>query len=172
MSKKSVRWLWFLSLGVIGGLICIIVYFLPFFAQAFDYYLPNKNRELLCAQLSTMVEDHENGITPYVDLADINSFSWERVHIFLPDSEPEWIDDDLGMYWPVSRWTGIDYSENIILIVFTEHGKVVQYCDFHNEWSGFYRNLYEEDGYDYDDARFVIDEKYELRHLLKWVPKP
>ena len=62
-----------------------------------------------------------------IRLKDLTDFTWDRVYIFNPYTPTEKIDKDLGYIWQSAGHTSIYTLDAIILLVFTNAGKVVFY---------------------------------------------
>jgi hypothetical protein len=60
-------------------------------------------------------------------LRDVTDFEWGRVHIFDPYTRHEEINRALGFRWDGAAGTGIDFSDQWYLLVFTSEGRVVNH---------------------------------------------
>ena len=62
-----------------------------------------------------------------VDVNALTDFSWEKAYVFTPYTTSEYITEKWGFNWKNS--TGIDYRDDINLIVFVKDKKEVKYIE-------------------------------------------
>ncbi|MCM3655363.1 hypothetical protein [Metabacillus litoralis] len=70
-----------------------------------------------------------------VDLNALTDFSWEKAYIFPPYTTSEYMTEKLGFKW--NNATGIDYRDDINLIVFVKDKKVVKYIELPRKYGDF-----------------------------------
>lgn len=96
--------------------------------------------------------------TASVRLADLTTFAWEKIYIFSPYTSLEKIHQFLGFKWSVARSTGIDYRDDINLLVFVENGKVVHFIEYPRTRADF-KPLENSQGLTPERAKFEIQTK-------------
>ncbi len=117
-----------------------------------------RQRVHLAEDLKAAAAAYSQGDVESIDLPAIAAFDWDTVYIFGPYTPPAQIDAALGHIWIGSRLTGIEASDAISLLVFTNRGHVVQYLRFPRadlDFSVVARDV----GYTREEARFVADER-------------
>lgn len=80
---------------------------------------------------SFMLNEGQNEI----DINEITGFSWEKSYVFSPYTTKEHMAKKLGFNWKNS--TGIDYRDDINLIVFVQSKKVVKYIELSRKYGDF-----------------------------------
>lgn len=137
-------------------LLCVlgVVFYLNFKSE-------EKDRNKLSLSLVQAIQRNKVGEIDKVDLSLLTSFSWDKLYIFRPYSPPEYIDTVLGKYWIGSRFTEIEWSDRISLLVFTKNGQVVQYVEFPRN-QGDFSLAANEKGYSITEAQFIMDEKGQM----------
>jgi hypothetical protein len=116
-------------------------------------------RENLENNLSGMISLYKNGEISFIDLSIISTFSWDRLYIFGPYTSLEVINKSLNGIW-LRYWnTSIEYNEGIVLLVFTNKGKVVQYLEYPRGPQCDFAGAHNLNGFNRDDAHFIVDDK-------------
>lgn len=142
-------------LPIIFALFIVVLYFV------LTPYQNIKDDNLLLSELSTAVSRLRNGEMPVLNFLEITQFSWDRVYFFEPYTHPSRIDDELGFFWLESRFTTIESSDNVTLLVFVSNRHVVQYLEFPRSLGDF-ANLDNNSGYSAESAKFIINEKGQM----------
>ena len=147
MKEKYKRILgWVLGLAVFGG------GFL-----AWENSPPVQRQQLAETLVGTIAQDWTNegeGET-FLRLQDITPFAWERVYMFAPYTAAGRIEETLGFAWPQAKSIGIDYRDDITLLVFVNGGKVVRYLAFPRV-SGDFSAVTRSKGFTPKEAVFVV----------------
>ena len=78
-----------------------------------------------------MLNDDQNK----VDINALTDFSWEKAYIFTPYTPKEHMTEKLGFNWKNS--IGIDYRDDINLIVFVKDKTVVKYIELPRKYGDF-----------------------------------
>ncbi len=120
-----------------------------------------KERHKLSSSLIQAIQKNRAGEVDKVDLSLLTSFSWDRLYVFGPYTLPEKIDMALGHYWIGSRFTEIQSSDGISLLIFTNNAQVVQYLEFPRS-QGDFSLVTNETGYSITEAKFSMDEKGQI----------
>lgn len=113
MSKKRLLWIIVIIIFIAG---VIIVFSL-------EQNRVQQNRELGKA-IYTIVEDKNN---IEFNLKPLTDFSWDKAQLFGPYTTKELIEENLGVSYN-GQTGGIEYREDIFLLVFLNDDKVVQYA--------------------------------------------
>lgn len=116
----------------------------------------------LIAELSDLISRYENGKVSEIDLATITEFSWDRLYVFGPYTQPEEIKSIIGKSWYVNCFTQIDSLENSALLVFTSNAEVVYCLDYpmgENDFVYLYKYT---SGFSIEEAHFVLNESRDL----------
>jgi hypothetical protein len=124
----------------------LIVISITFLGIFFLIKSDQNNRSILGATIVQLINDYDQGKTDCIDFDEINFINWDRLYIFAPYSTPEKIESTIKTIWFGSRFTHIENSDVITLLVFTRNGNVVQYIEF---WrgDGDFANSENVDGY-------------------------
>src|SRR6266496_1585478 len=95
-----------------------------------------------------------SGATSF-DFAGDPTFAWDRVFVFDCYSSQASVEKALGFKWADFRRTTIDSSDSVVLVVFVQNGKVVDWYEQPRtiELGG----LANETGYSCSEAQFKID---------------
>jgi hypothetical protein len=101
---------------------------------------------------------YQEGKIDAIDFSLVATFSWDRLYIFNPYTSCERINEALGTYWLSCKLSAIEYSDSIILLVFTNRGKVVQYLDFYGIRGCSLSKSANEKGYLQNEAVFAATE--------------
>lgn len=80
---------------------------------------------------NTIENNWQNGVKE-INLKDVTEFEWEKVYIFQPYTQKEFIDEKLGFDFEDNEESGIEYYDNITLLIFVEGDKVVFFHDLPN----------------------------------------
>lgn len=70
-----------------------------------------------------------------IDINEITGFSWGKAYVFTPYTTKEHMAKKLGFNWENS--IGIDYRDDINLIVFVQGKKVVKYIELSRKYGDF-----------------------------------
>lgn len=133
------------------------------------YMNAREQRQSFSRKLAAAVEKkRSNDNVVEIRLKDLTDFTWDRVHIFNPYTPTEKIDEDLGYVWQSAGHTDIYTLDAIILLVFTNNGKVVFYVD-HPRHLGDLRGNYKQGGYRPDEAKFRVVERGTNVNGLPWL---
>lgn len=100
-------------------------------------------------------EQMRGGPGTLIDFAEVAPFPWDRLYIFGPYTPSEHIHSCLGFHWQGVRWTSIEESDGVNLVVIVRGGEVVHWFEYprnHGELGG----LAEPRGYARGDARFWV----------------
>lgn len=132
------------------------------------YIYNQKEKEVqrvqLRSDLATELAPNFRETAKIVDLSAIAPFPWDRVYFFDPYTSSRKIDSVLGRFWLESRFTNIESSDRITLIVFIHNGWVAQYLEF-PRGQGDFSNLDNDVGYIREEAIFSIDAKGDIYWL-------
>jgi len=155
ISKNSLR----KTYAIASVIVVVIISLLFWIYQTRQAVEDKKAREQLQAEISRQIALYKSGEAKTIDLSKIESFSWDRLYIFGPDTSLKLIQKRLGYSWrpSIPALLGADTSFN--LLVFTYHGKVVRYVDYPRvlgEFSGAGDEA--GNGYEPSEAMFVINE--------------
>ena len=118
----------------------------------------------LISILSNAVELSSGDKTQTVNFSKIAPFSWEKVYFFRPYTSHKRIDSILGRFWLTSRFTHIETSDRITLIVFVHNQSVIQFIEFPRR-QGDFSTLDNDMGYLREDAVFSADDKGKLHWI-------
>jgi hypothetical protein len=66
------------------------------------------------------------GDVTVADVPAVTQFSWERVHIFPPNTPADKVREELGFSWDEA---GRIAKQDVVLLVFLDQGKVVRFVD-------------------------------------------
>lgn len=113
-------------------------------------------RQLLRYDLAKAISRNQTGEISDVDLSVIMTFTWDKLFIFGPYTSPKKIDTILGRFWLGSRFTDIEGSDQIALLMFTKNGRVIQYLKFPRNQGDFSMSA-NETGYTFEESRFTVD---------------
>ena len=150
------------------GSILLILFFLGA-VYFLGYINTREQRQKFSGRLAAKVErkwGSDNVVE--IRLKDLTDFTWDRVHIFNPYTPTEKIDKDLGYVWQSAGHTSIYTLDAIILLVFTNKGKVVFYVDL-PRYPGDLRGNYKQGGYSPDEAIFKVVEGAKQDNGLPWL---
>jgi hypothetical protein len=102
-----------------------------------------------------------------VDFAQVAKFPWDRVFIFQPYTSQADIDACLGFHWDGARWSNIEWSDGINLVVFVRNKSVVCWFD-HSRGDGDWVIPANPKGYTPQEAKFLVglDQHEEGRLVL------
>jgi hypothetical protein len=70
-----------------------------------------------------------------IDINALTDFTWEKAYIFTPYTTADYMKERLGFNWKNS--VGIDYRDDINLIVFVKDKKVVKYMKLPRKYGDF-----------------------------------
>ena len=119
----------------------------------------NLERENLGDNLSRIISLYKSGEMSVIDLSSVATFSWDKLYIFGPYTPSEIVNKSLGTIWPEYWDRSIESNEAIILLVFTDKGKVVQYLEYPRGPQCDFTGAQNLDGFNRDDAKFVVDDR-------------
>ncbi|WP_437132196.1 hypothetical protein [Bacillus atrophaeus] len=94
---------------------------------SFSLYNGKHNKEL---EESINSAFKENSVEK-IDLNSLTDFDWDKAYIFPPYTPQESINEQLGINFKDP--SSIDYRDDIYLIVFVNHDKVVHYAEISRE---------------------------------------
>ena len=124
---------------------------------SFVNYLTKENqREQLAAQLDSLVESYKKGDVEAISISAITSFEWEKLYLFGPYTTKEHIIEVTGLVDSANLKTKIEFDDTIVLFVFVNENKIVQFMDFHRDPDFGYSIV--DSPYNPDDAFFVLNE--------------
>lgn len=133
------------------------------------YIGEREQRQRFSRKLAAAVEKKLNNDNEVeIRLKDLTDFTWDRVHIFNPYTPTEKIDKDLGYVWQSAGHTSIYTLDAIILLVFTNKGKVVFNVDL-PRYPGDLRSNYKQGGYSPEEAIFRVVEGAKQDNGLPWI---
>lgn len=112
-------------------------------------------QEQLVIDLDKQVALYKTGDVDAIDISTITSFEWEKLYLFSPYSTPEQIFKTLGFSDDIKSF--ISYDDGIILFVFVNNNKVVQYMDYPRNPD--FNPVVRESGYNPSEAIFVLDNE-------------
>ena len=136
----------------------IMVVLLSIFVVSFANYLAKEfQRARLAARLDSLVESYKKGEVDTINLSTITRFEWDTLFLFGPYTTKERIVEITGLMDAANIETSIDYDDSIVLFVFVNENKIVQYMDFHRD-PDFVYSL-QESPYNPNNAIFVLNEK-------------
>ncbi len=64
-----------------------------------------------------------------LDFEELFDFKWDKVYVFKPYTPIDEVNKQLGFTWLGAKSTGIDYRDDVNLIVFVENNQVAQYIE-------------------------------------------
>jgi hypothetical protein len=67
------------------------------------------------------------GDVTVADVPGVTQFSWDRVHIFPPNTPADKVRQELGFDWPEAG--RVAKHDDLVLLVFLDQGKVVRFVD-------------------------------------------
>jgi hypothetical protein len=144
--------------------ICLIVFALLSIIGVIsylDFQSREKERQQIILSLEQEIQKNRAGEVDFVDFSLFTMPLWDKLYIFRSYSPPEYIDSVLGKYWIESRFTEIESSDRISLLVFTKNGKVVQYLEFPRS-QGDFSSAANESGYSLPLAQFSMDKNGQM----------
>ncbi len=81
--------------------------------------------------VSWSLDEHvRRGPGTVIDFAEVAPFTWDRLYIFGPYTPPQNIHSCLGFRWQGVRWTSIEDSDGVNLVVFVRSGEVVHWFEY------------------------------------------
>jgi hypothetical protein len=114
-------------------------------------------REELVTDLDMLIKSYKIGDVDVIDISTITPFEWERLYLFAPYTSKERIVEVTGIKWSGNQKTFIESNDGIVLFIFVNEDKVVQYIDYHRD-PDFLLSV-RETGYSPSEAIFVLDQK-------------
>lgn len=148
--KMNKHWKLSLLISLFIGIVGLVIYL--------DHKTDENNKILLRFNLAQTISQNQAGEISVVDISSITTFSWDRLFVFAPYTSHERMDAILGRFWLGSRFTTIESSDRVTLIVFTKNGRVVQYLEF-PRGQGDFSTADNGAGYAIEESRFVVDER-------------
>lgn len=113
INRKNILWM----SSIIGLIVVVVIAFI------LDLNRAQKNRELENL-IYSIVEDKKNR---EFNLNPLTDFTWDNAELFGPYTTKELIEESLGVSYN-GQTGGIDYREDLFLLVFLHDNKVVQYA--------------------------------------------
>ena len=118
------------------------------------------------ASVSRLLADEvHRGAGTVVDFSHVAPFAWDRVFVFHPYTPRTHIDACLGFPWDGSKWSEIESSDGVNLVVFVRDGAVVCWFD-HSRRDGELVALADPKGYTREEAKFRVSLDQEQRLVL------
>ena len=109
-------------------------------------------------ELAELISQYEDGSISVIDLTSITRFSWDKVYIFGPYTQPSEIETAVGKSWQKNCNTEIASLENSTLLLFTNNEKVVHCTDYpmdKNDFVSLYRHT---EGFSFNEAQFTLSD--------------
>jgi len=143
------------------GLLLLVILSITSMFLYFDSKAMEKDRQSLESSLMQEILQNQMGEIPVVNFSLLTTFSWDRLYVFRPYTQPKRIDSILRSFWIGSRFTEIESSDRITLLVFTRNGQVVQYLEFPRS-SGDFSRVDNGIGYAGIEAKFIVNERGQM----------
>jgi hypothetical protein len=90
-------------------------------------------RQQLVTDLDLLIESYKLDHVNEIDISTITAFEWEELYLFAPYSTTDRIVEVIGLRWSGNHDTVIESNDGIVLFLFVNKNKVVQYMDFHRD---------------------------------------
>ena len=141
----------------------IVFVLLSIFGVTFFLSLKSQenDRLVVSSNLFRAIQKNKSNELDVVDISLLTSFEWDKLYFFGPYTLHEDIDKVLGRYWIGSRFSEIESSDNITLLVFTKNRRIVQFLEFPRS-QGDFSILANLEGYLRTEAQFAVDEKGQM----------
>ena len=139
----------FLLITIIGLMILMAAIILPWIYGRVQNALQEQK---LKEDLSVAIDRHLKGETPYVDIAALTTFEWDRLYIFGPYTSDKALRNTLPSNWD-GRYS-VEVEEGYTLLVFVQNNQVVLAIEYPNRTSFAY--CYRRQGYGNNEAHFII----------------
>ena len=120
-----------------------------------NYLMKEIQREQLIAQLDSLVESYKKGDVEAISISAITPFEWEKLYLFGPYTTKEHIIEVTGLMDSANVETKIEFDDDIVLFMFVNENKIVQYMDFHRDPDFDYS--IQESPYNPNDAIFLLN---------------
>lgn len=136
----------------------IMVALSAIFVVSFANYLAKEyQRARLAARLDSLVESYKKGDVDVIRISTITPFEWETLYLFGPYTTKERIVEITGLMDAANIKTAIERHDTIVLFVFVNENKIVQFMDFHRDPDFAYS--IQEFPYNPSSAIFILNEK-------------
>ena len=122
-----------------------------------NYLAKEYQRTQLATQLDMLVESYKKGDVKTISISTITPFEWEKLYLFAPYTPKQHVVEITGLVDSANIKTAIESDDTIVLFVFVNENKIVQYMDFHREPDFVYS--IQEFPYNPNNAIFVLNEK-------------
>jgi len=122
-----------------------------------NYLTKEYQRERLAAQLDSVVASYKNGEVDAINISTITSFEWGKLYLFGPYTPKQHIVEATGLMDLANIDTSIESYDTIVLFVFVNENKIVQYMDFHRAPDFVYS--IRDSPYNPNNSIFVLNEK-------------
>jgi hypothetical protein len=100
-----------------------------------------------------------------VDMAQVAPFAWDHMFVFGPYAGRERVEASIGFPWNGVKWSNIESSDTINLVVLVRDGAIVRWFD-HSRGEGDLLNLADLKGYTRQDAKFRVERRQDGRLIL------
>lgn len=142
--KLSDRGSLFITVGVIAVVLLAAVLAVPF-AQ----------RRQLAEDLARSVRMYRIGYTSHIVVAEYTQFEWDLLYLFPPYSAESEVSAALGAPLPGFRWTSIEESDSVTLLVFVRGERAVRWVELPRSQADF-SDLFAGSPYPPEDALFFF----------------
>ena len=122
-----------------------------------NYLTKEYQRAQLATQLDMLVESYKKGDVKTISISTITPFEWEKLYLFGPYTTKEHIVEVTGLVDSANLNTKIEFDDTIVLFVFVNENKIVQFMDFHRDPDFAYS--IQEFPYNPSSAIFILNEK-------------
>ena len=163
---KRNRWLILLLLLL---MIITVIFGLLFFRDPINLYhlkeafIFGYHPDPLASELTDAFSKYESGDIPYVDMAAVTTFDWDRLYIYGPYTSPvEELYSRFGRSF-MSCSTEITANDGVSLLVFAKGNILVHCMDYGPDVGGYsFTRLHGKypDGISSQDALFILREDY------------
>jgi hypothetical protein len=103
----------------------------------------------------TLAAEVRRGPNRIIDFSEIAPFEWDRVFIFHPYTPKDYIERCLGFKWHALRWSEIEWSEGVNLVVFVRNGGVTCWFE-HSRLDGEFFDMGDPPGFTREQAKFKV----------------
>jgi hypothetical protein len=108
------------------------------------------------SDLDLLIESYKVGKVDVIDISTITPFAWEKLYLFGPYSSKKEIAKITGIKRLGNLRSMIETNDGIVLFVFVDQNKIVQYMDYHRNPD--FAESVRDSGYGPSEAIFVLDE--------------
>lgn len=115
------KYLGLILITIFAGLIVFTTYYFV------DVLQRNALEESLTSEISNMQQE---GITCCLEMRKITNFEWDKLFIFLPFTDPDYIENVLEFEWNNASKVYRRSRDDLYLLIFVKENRVVEYLEF------------------------------------------